>query len=196
MPDVKHFDPEAALERAERLFWRRGTAATSIQDVAAATGLNRSSLYATFGDKRRLYRTALRRYLDERALPAMRAMAADARGLPAIRAFFDGLIDIRCTGEFAGWGCMIVNAHVDPERDDPEVQAMLNEHHQALRDALHAALETARTRGDLAAGVSPETTAETLALLAYGINLRSRTGTPPTPLQATVNAALEPLSKG
>lgn len=194
MPDVKHFDPDAALEQVERLFWRQGTAATSIQDVADATGLNRSSLYATFGGKRRLYRTALRRYLDERVLPAMRALAADDRGLTAIRAFFDALIDLRCTGEFAGWGCMIVNAHVDPERDDPEVHAMLDEHHAALRDALRSALNTARAQGDLPPDASPEATAETLALVAYGVNLRSRTGTPPETLQATITAALEPLS--
>lgn len=196
MPDVKHFDPDTALERVERLFWRHGTAATSIQDVADATGLNRSSLYATFGDKRRLYRTALRRYLDERALPAMRALAADDRGIPAIRAFFDALIDIRCTGEFAGWGCMIVNAHVGPEREDREVQQMLDEHHQALRTALRAALETARAQGTLSPSASPEQTAETLALVAYGLNLRSRTGATPESLRTTVTAALASLSTG
>ena len=194
VPDVMHFDPDAALERVERLFWEHGTAATSIQDVANATGLNRSSLYATFGDKRHLFRAALRRYLDERALPAMRALASDGRGLAAVDAFFDGLIDVRCTGEFAGLGCMIVNAHVGPERADPEVQAMLDEHHRAIRDALHSALETARTRGDLAAGASPEATAETLALLAYAVNLRSRAGADADTLRATITAAVMPLS--
>lgn len=51
MPDVKHFDPDTVLESVVRLFWRQGVASTGIQDVVTATGLNRSSLYATFGGK-------------------------------------------------------------------------------------------------------------------------------------------------
>lgn len=195
MPDVKHFDPDTALERVERLFWERGASATSIQDVATATGLNRSSLYATFGDKRRLYRAALDRYLRERALPALRALAADERGLPAVREFFAGLIEIRCAGEFAGWGCMVVNAHTGPERTDPEVRRLLDAHHGELRDALRAALETARRLGQLADGAEPGPCAETLALLAYGVNLRSRAGADAGELTATVTDALARLTR-
>lgn len=195
MPDIKHFDPDTALERAERLFWRRGAATTSIQAVTAATGLNRSSLYATFGGKRELYLAALRRYLAQRARPAFEALAADARGLAAVREFFAGLVDVRCAGDHAGWGCMIVNAHVGAEREDPEVRALLDDHHTRLRDALRAALETARRGGELAEGASPEAAAEVLALLAYGVNLRSRAGTAADTLHATVAAALAPLTR-
>ncbi|MBO0873395.1 MAG: TetR/AcrR family transcriptional regulator [Pseudonocardia sp.] len=195
MPDIKHFDPDAALERAERLFWRQGAATTSIQAVTTATGLNRSSLYATFGGKRELYLAALRRYLAQRARPAFDALAADGRGLPAIREFFAGLVDVRCSGSYAGWGCMIVNAHVGLERDDPEVRALLDEHHRRLRDALRAALEAAGRRGELSEGASADTAAEVLALLAYGVNLRSRAGADADTLHATVAAALEPLAR-
>ena len=194
MPDIKHFDPDAALEQVERLFWQRGAAATSIQDVAAATGLNRSSLYATFGDKQRLYRAALSRYLRERATPASRALAADTRGLPAVREFFDGLIDVRCSGEFAGWGCMVVNANAGTERLDPEVRRLLDTHHRDLRDALAQALKHARTLGHLRPGVDPEPTANTLALLAYGVNLRSRAGADAGELRKTVAGTLDSLA--
>lgn len=44
MPDIRRFDPDAALDTVVRLFWRRGVASTGIQDVVTATGLNRSSL--------------------------------------------------------------------------------------------------------------------------------------------------------
>ena len=195
MPDIKHFDPDAALERIERLFWARGAAATSIQDVAAATGLNRSSLYATFGGKQRLYRAALERYLRERAGPASRALAADPRGLPAVREFFDGLIDVRCAGEFAGWGCMVVNAHAGVERTDPEVRRLLDAHHRELREALATALATASALGQLGRDASPEALAETLTLLAYGVNLRSRAGDDAGALRRTVGATLAALAR-
>lgn len=107
MPDIKHFDPDTALDTAVRLFWRQGMATTGIQDIVTATGLNRSSLYATFGGKRELYLAALHRYREQWSRPAFRGLAEDGRGLPAIAEFFDALIGVRCAGEYARWGCMI-----------------------------------------------------------------------------------------
>ncbi|MCC9311307.1 TetR/AcrR family transcriptional regulator [Kitasatospora sp. RB6PN24] len=190
MPDVKHFDPEVALERAERLFWQHGAAGASIQDVVTATGLNRSSLYATFGGKQQLYLTALRRYLHHRAQPAFRQLADDGRGLPAIRDFFAGLVEVRCAGEHAGWGCMAVNAHLGTEHHDAQVRALLDDHHRQLREALCTALESAHHHGQLAPHVAPGSAAETLALVAYGVNARSRNGADADTLLRTVTDTL------
>lgn len=104
MPDIKHFDPDATLETVVRLFWRQGVASTGIQDVVTATGLNRSSLYATFGGKQELYLAALRRYLEQGSRPMFRRLAEDERGLPAISEFFDGLIKARCSGSTRAGG--------------------------------------------------------------------------------------------
>ncbi|MGW4165278.1 TetR/AcrR family transcriptional regulator [Streptomyces sp. NPDC004788] len=194
MPDIKHFDPDAALETVVRLFWRQGVASTGIQDVVTATGVNRSSLYSTFGDKQALYRAALRRYLEHRSQPVFQRLAEDARGLPAIAEFFEGLITARCSGEYARWGCMVSNAHAGNENGDPEVRALLDRHHQELRDAMYAALVTAEERGQLAAGIDPGASADLLALLAYGVNLRSRAGADARALTDTVKAALGPIS--
>ncbi|AOR32997.1 TetR family transcriptional regulator [Streptomyces fodineus] len=195
MADIKHFDPDAALETVERLFWRQGVASTGIQDVVTATGLNRSSLYATFGGKQELYLAALRRYLDHRARPAFHRLAQDERGLPAIADFFAGLIEARCSGEYARWGCMAVNAHAGAEHEGPEVRAVLDQHHQELRDAMRAALVTAEADGQLAAGTDPEASAELLGLLAYGVNLRSRAGADAQSLNRTVTAALKSIAR-
>ncbi|GAA3788087.1 TetR/AcrR family transcriptional regulator [Streptomyces chiangmaiensis] len=191
MPDIKHFDPDATLETVVRLFWQQGVASTGIQDVVTATGLNRSSLYATFGGKQDLYLTALRRYVEQRSQPVFRCLAEDQRGLPSIADFFDGLIQARCSGEYARWGCMISNAHAGAENSDPEVRALLDRHHRELRDALRAALDTAKTRGQLAPGTEPGATADVLALLAYGVNLRSRAGADARELWTSVTAALD-----
>ncbi|MFF9351268.1 TetR/AcrR family transcriptional regulator [Streptomyces sp. NPDC014734] len=193
MPDIKHFDPDATLETVVRLFWQQGMASTGIQDVVNATGINRSSLYSTFGDKQALYRAALRRYLEHRSQPVFRRLAEDARGLPAVTDFFTGLITARCSGEYARWGCMVSNAHAGTENGDPEIRAVLDQHHQQLRDALRAALVTAGERGQLSPGVDPASSADLLALLAYGVNLRSRAGADAGTLTETVKAALAPI---
>ncbi|GHE67448.1 TetR/AcrR family transcriptional regulator [Streptomyces capitiformicae] len=193
MPDIKHFDPDAALETVCRLFWRQGVASTGIQDVVTATGLNRSSLYATFGGKQELYLAALRRYMEQRSQPMFRRLAQDERGLPAVSEFFAGLIEARCSGEYARWGCMVSDAHAGAENSDPEVRAVLDQHHRELRDALHAALVTADAQGQLAPGCDPGACADLLALLAYGVNLRSRAGADARDLNRTVTTALASL---
>jgi len=58
----REFDTEAVLDAAVDVFWRRGFEATSIDQLEAATGLRRQSLYGAFGDKERLFLAALRRY--------------------------------------------------------------------------------------------------------------------------------------
>lgn len=193
MPDVKHFDPDATLETVVRLFWRQGVASTGIQDVVTATGLNRSSLYATFGGKQQLYLAALRRYMEQRSRPVLRRLAEDERGLPAISEFFGRLIEARCSGEHARWGCMVSNAHAGVENSDPEVRAVLDQHHQELRDAMRAALVSAQQQGQLSAGADPGAFADVLALLAYGVNLRSRAGADAATLRTTVTAALDSI---
>ena len=195
MPDVKHFDPEAALDTALRLFWQRGVATTGIQDIVAATGVNRSSLYATFGGKQELYRAALDRYVRERSKPTLALLEQDDRGLPAITDFFTRLIEVRCTGEHARWGCMVSNAHAGTENDDPLVRTLLDRQHQRLHDALHAALLVAQRQGQLADDADPESAASVLALLAHGVNLRSRAGADARHLHATVSAALSAFAR-
>ncbi|WP_327294764.1 MULTISPECIES: TetR/AcrR family transcriptional regulator [unclassified Streptomyces] len=193
MPDVKHFDPDAALETVVRLFWRQGVASTGIQDVVAATGLNRSSLYSTFGGKQELYVAALNRYLEQRSQPMFQRLAQDERGLPAVEEFFSGLIAARCSGEYARWGCMVSNAHAGADNGDADVARVLDRHHQGLRDALYAALATAQACGQLAQGADPAAAADVLALVAYGVNLRSRAGASARSLKGSVTAALDSL---
>lgn len=194
MPDVKHFDPDVVLDQVVRLFWERGASTTGIAEVVNATGLSRSSLYATFGGKSELYAAALRRYVERQSQPVFERLAADGRGLPAIAEFFDRLVRVRCEGAHARWGCMVSNAHAGPDRDDPQVRQILEDHHRGLRAAMAAALRSARAQGQVPAGLDLDAAADLLALLAYGVNLRSRAGAPAADLLATATTALHALS--
>lgn len=195
MADVKHFDETTVLGTVVQLFWRQGLATTGIQDVVTETGVNRSSLYATFGDKHALYLAALDRYLEEHALPGFARLAGDPRGLPAITQFFGQLIRARCSGERARWGCLMVNTHAGPESAYPDVRRRLDHHHNRLRAALRDALRTAHRLGQLRSTVDIEGAAGQLALLAYGVNLRSRAGAPAAELKRTVNHTLTTIMK-
>ena len=74
----RSFDVADALDRARAVFWNLGFAATSLDDLAAATGLNRPSLYAAFGDKHALYLAALERSRSEATTAVAGALAMEA----------------------------------------------------------------------------------------------------------------------
>src|SRR3954451_354792 len=78
MARTKEFDVDLALERTMQVFWAKGFEATSAQDLVDALGINRSSLYATFGSKAELYRRALALYAERPECP--RRARAGARG--------------------------------------------------------------------------------------------------------------------
>ncbi|BAX94270.1 TetR/AcrR family transcriptional regulator [Mycobacterium shigaense] len=186
MADIKHFDVDAALDAIVSQFWRNGLAATGIQDIVTATGLNRSSLYGAFGNKQSMYVHALRRYIDTWAEPVHRHLTESGRGVPAIIDLFDALIQLRCSGTFAGWGCMITNAHAGIESAEPEIRSLLNRHHEQLRGALGAALHAGLDEGQLSGVTDVDAAAGVLAALVYAINLRSRSGTDAPALRRAV----------
>jgi TetR/AcrR family transcriptional repressor of nem operon len=95
------------------------------------------------------------------------------------------------SGEHARWGCLVTNTHATAGRVIPEVRQSLQAHHDALRAAMRAALESAREHGQLRPGLDVEAGAETLALLAYGVNLRSRAGAEAADLLTGVRAVLD-----
>ena len=74
----RSFDPDAVLDKARAVFWNLGYAATSLDDLAAATGLNRPSLYAAFGDKHALYLAALERSRAEATAALGAALSSEA----------------------------------------------------------------------------------------------------------------------
>jgi AcrR family transcriptional regulator len=193
MADVKHFDADAVLEDVVSLVWRQGISATGVQNVVAATGVSRSSLYATFGSKNGLCAAALQRYIEQYSVPTFGRLAATGSGLPAIEEFFAGLIRQRCEGRRSGWGCMVTNAHAGPESADPAIRALLDLHQQLLRDAMRSALAVAAGDGRLRPGLDLGATATALALLAYGVNLRSRAGANAESLRRAVAATIDPL---
>lgn len=195
MPDVKHFDPGAVVGTVQQLLWRRGWAGIGIRDVVDTTGVGRSSLYATFGSKRELFLVALRRYVSEHAFPAFEALESGGRGLSDIEDFFGRLIGVRCAGPRARWGCLVTNLQAAGIGREPEVADVLTEHNARLLSAFGAALGTAAGLGQLEPRIDPDAAAEQLALLAHGINLRSKAGADARTLRAAVACALDGLRR-
>jgi AcrR family transcriptional regulator len=118
----RSFDADVVLDQAIEVFWTKGFDATSLDDISAATGLGRPSVYNAFGDKLDLFLRSLERYVDTvpaRALDAMRAQTtADA----AIRAFLRATAE-SATRDASHPGCLL--GSVAPAVDIPEVRELL-----------------------------------------------------------------------
>ncbi|MBA0125106.1 TetR/AcrR family transcriptional regulator [Haloechinothrix sp. YIM 98757] len=193
MPSSKHFDPEDAVEAVVSLLWRQGWAETGIQDIVDATGLSRSSLYATFGSKHQLSLAALRLYLRDYVDPVVTALDGGGDGLPSIAAFFGRLIKARCWGARARWGCLATTVQLSAQGADPDVAEILAAHRKHLDQALRDALGRAGELGQLRSDVDTEATVEYLMLLMQGINVRSRDGADVKSLRQAVAAALSAI---
>src|SRR5215470_13757939 len=87
------YDPDVALARAMDAFWRSGFGATSLDDLSLATGMNRPSLYAAFGDKEALYLKALSRYHDASRIRVKTLLAADMPLRECLYALFARILE-------------------------------------------------------------------------------------------------------
>jgi TetR/AcrR family transcriptional regulator, transcriptional repressor for nem operon len=154
MAGKKAFVPDQALQQAMDLFWERGYEGSSVEDILAATGLGRGSLYATFGDKHALYLAALDRYCAA-ALEQMGAFL-DRPGSPraVLEELFCFYVDA-LAGDPAHRGCLLVNAHVELAPHDPNVFARVQAAYRAAEEIFFALLVRAQAAGELAEASDP-----------------------------------------
>jgi TetR/AcrR family transcriptional repressor of nem operon len=170
MARPREFEVETALERAMQAFWAKGFKATSLDDLCAATGLSRSSLYAAFGGKRALLHRSLDRYEEQ---GVARIAAALARPVPvreAIAAFVSDLID----GIVAGpgrRGCFIGNCAAELARGDRVTAARVRHSLERIEGLFRDALARGQARGEIAASVDVDVIARFLVAGIQGLRL-------------------------
>ncbi|MDE2570280.1 MAG: TetR/AcrR family transcriptional regulator [Sphingomonadales bacterium] len=124
MPWEKQFDVEQVLGRAMQAFWANGYDATSMQDLVTATGVNRASLYATYGDKREIFLSALRKYDREVRASMLTALAKSDDPVGAIATVFDRFI-AQTETEGGNWGCFLTNTALELAPHDAEVAGLV-----------------------------------------------------------------------
>src|SRR5690349_21458762 len=102
------YDPEAALRAARDIFWVKGYAATSLDDIAEATGMNRPSLYAAFGDKEAIYLAALKMQGGLLVGAVEAAVKLDIKARAFVDLFFQRCIESYLLGAAGPRGCFLV----------------------------------------------------------------------------------------
>jgi TetR/AcrR family transcriptional regulator, copper-responsive repressor len=184
------YQPEVALGKALDLFRKDGFAATSLDDLSAATGMNRPSLYGAFGDKRELYLKSYERYrADARA--AMVDIFKDAQPIrQRLARIYAVALDIYLSGDEGPRGCFTVMTAASEAVADPQIRAMVLEGFAELDKAFAACFRLAKENGELPVSADPVVLSQLASATLHTVAIRARAQVPRKELEAIVNGAI------
>ena len=188
------YQPEIALGKALDLFRKDGFTATSLDDLSAATGMNRPSLYGAFGDKRELYIKSYQRYrADARA--AMIDIFRDQLPIrERLERIYAAALDIYLSGEAGPRGCFTVMTAASEAVADPDIRKLVLEGFFELDKAFAACFRLAKENGELSESADPEVLAQLASATIHTIAIRARAQVPRKELEAIVKGAIEVMA--
>ncbi|MFD5466301.1 TetR/AcrR family transcriptional regulator [Kitasatospora sp. NPDC127059] len=189
MARPRKFDTEAAIDAAMNTFWTKGYTATSTDDLAESTGMLRGSLYNAFGGKRQLFELALRRYRESGAAGANPA-PGDLPPLERVRRLLLTGVDQAAADHR---GCLAVNTVTELAVREPELAQQARQAFVPLENALTAAVEDGRLRGEIRADRAPRVLARQTMAGFHGLLLQAKAGFEPESLHAVVDAIVDDL---
>jgi AcrR family transcriptional regulator len=185
------YQPDVALGKALDLFRKDGFAATSLDDLSTATGMNRPSLYGAFGDKRELYIKSYQRYRDD-ARAAMLDIFKDELPIrERLERIYAVALDIYLSGEAGPRGCFTVMTAASEAVSDPEIRSLVLEGFTELDKAFANCFRHAREQGEVAASSDATVLAQLASATIHTIAIRARAQVPRKELEAIVKGAID-----
>jgi len=191
MGRTKQFNPQAVLEDAMHLFWERGFHSTSMQNLVDHLGVNRQSLYDTFGGKQELFEAALERYRELQALPMRRALEADGPLGDVLRHWFRDMIAEMLKKN--GKGCLLVNTATELAEQDDVIFGVCSANARQLEATFSGLLVRAQQAGDIPADRAVIPLARFLVSTINGLAVTAKATRDPEVLNDVVEVALSAL---
>ncbi|WP_019832701.1 TetR/AcrR family transcriptional regulator [Sphingomonas sp. PR090111-T3T-6A] len=184
------YDPEEALQRAMHAFWKSGYAGTSLDEIAAATGMNRPSLRAAFGDKHDLYLKVLGAYWDAK-FEMMREALEGGTLREALMRAYEASLSLYFFGEGWAHGCLVVGTAITEAPEDAEIRQMVSEGFQTLDVYFEARFRLAQRAGELEDGADVDALAFLASATMHTIAIRARAGTSRERLEELARRAVD-----
>jgi AcrR family transcriptional regulator len=185
------YEPEEALGKALDLFRKGGFAATSLDDLSAATGMNRPSLYGAFGDKRELYIKSYARYRADSRAAMADVLKAQVPIRERLARMFGVALDIYLSGEAGPRGCFTVMTAASDAIADPQIRGIVLEGLQELDKAFAWCFRSAIEKGELPKSADPVALAGLASATVHTLAIRSRARVPRQELEAIVRGAID-----
>jgi AcrR family transcriptional regulator len=190
----RSYDPEVALQRATEAFWKSGYAGTSVDDLAAAMGMNRPSLYAGFGDKRTLYLKALNRYW-ERGVKAMdEALRREMPLADALLRLYQLALGLYFPAKGRSRGCFGIGTALTEAVDDPLIRDAFAGGLRRIHAGFTACVQRAKSRGELSQSADVETLAGLASAVLSSLAVRSRAGMPRESLEHFAKSSAQAIA--
>lgn len=195
MARPREFDEGSVLRAAREQFWSTGYAGTSMDGIAAATGLGKGSLYGAFGGKRELFH----RVFDDYCTQVVADVRDDLHG-PDDEAFARLARHVRAAAaavaaDTAHRGCLLAKGTAELAEHDPAIAERSLRAFDALEEILAAEIEACRRHGDISADADPHRLAALLLAVLRGIESLGKAGKDPETLQAITETALAMLPR-
>lgn len=185
------YEPDVALGKALDLFRRQGFAATSLDDLSEATGMNRPSLYGAFGDKRELYIKSYQRYREDARASMVEIFRQEMPVRQRLERIFASALNIYLSGETGPRGCFTVVTAASEAIGDPEIRAMVIDGLTELDKAFTNCFRRANENGELPGSADPAALAQLASATVHTIAIRSRARVPRKELEAIVKGAID-----
>lgn len=192
MARTKAFDHDEVLDSAMRLFWRQGYEATSIHDLVDATGINRASMYASFGGKEALFASALDHYVDQVSGVRLALLSADGSARRALERYFNSLIRYSL-GEGRNLGCFLTNTAVEAAARTPETDAKLSSAFDRVEQTFRRVIRRGQADGEISRNQGPTALARFLMTTVHGLRVVARFNPDEKHLRDTARVALSVL---
>jgi TetR/AcrR family transcriptional repressor of nem operon len=192
MARPKEFNEESALAAALEVFWEKGYEAASVQDLTERMGIQKASLYNTFGDKHALFVRALAAYQAETLEWYRVALERAGPVRRTLKALFDRLARGPEKGRSCR-GCFCVNAAVELAPHDPAIAALLERHDRAQEELFRQLLDRGRHSGEMRRDLDVTATARFLLNAITGIAVARKSGAPRPRLDDVVRITLSVL---
>lgn len=189
----RRVEPEAALDRALDAFWTGGYNGTSLDDLSAATGMNRPSLYATLGDKQQIYLRALARFAQTMEASVSAAMADAPTLRDALARFYSGALDVYLSGDAPARGCFVICTAAVDAPQEPAIREALNATLSLIDQKLAARFRQAVERGELPPDAHVDALGALAAATLHSLAIRARAGASRSSLEALAAASIAQL---
>lgn len=187
----KSFDKEVALEKALDVFWTQGYDGASLKDLTSAMGINKPSMYATFGNKEQLYLQAVEMYKQREGAPFFEALA-QPQIRDVIAAIFSGIVDAKCSNE-KHKGCLMIQSSLACSDDSHIIKTsalkVRGEFIQLIQDRFAKAAE----EGQLVEGANTQLMTHYAVTLLDGLQIHSVDLPPQEMLDEVSNMAMNQL---
>jgi TetR/AcrR family transcriptional regulator, transcriptional repressor for nem operon len=190
MARPREFDEASVLRSAMETFWSKGFEATSMTDLTDSMGVSRSSLYAAFGDKDRLFARALDLYLSDISAERVGILRKAPSVREGLRDFFEHHIRVALDPR-TPLGCLVVNTALEMETVAEATAERLSSRARIGEAAVRELIERGRRAGEIDRAKNAHSLALLIVAASYGIHVMARMHRDRKTLHAIANAAIE-----